>query len=220
MHTDRQMQTYLLCSECEDILNKGGETWTIPKLATMKKKFPLYDALLKGPVIELDESGGVYSATENRHIDIEKLSHFAMGIFWKASIHSWKGDEGKPLIDLGIHSEAIRLWLRAEEKFPHNLCLSIMLSKPGRALVAVTGPVETVESSGRNFLLYVPGIVFTLNSGEALDLDMRRTCFLTDAAHPVLISDESNEMLWQRLGQHFRESRKTKAYLARKAKRS
>ena len=90
MHTDRQMQDYLLCPRCEDILNKGGETWTIPKLATMRKSFPLYDILTKGPEAGHDETWTMYFAAENADIDVEKLTHFAMGVFWKASVHSWK----------------------------------------------------------------------------------------------------------------------------------
>ena len=37
MVTDRQVQDYLLCLECEEVLNKGGETWVNPKLATIKE---------------------------------------------------------------------------------------------------------------------------------------------------------------------------------------
>jgi hypothetical protein len=220
MHTDRQMQDYLLCLDCEDALNRGGETWMIPRLATMKKDFPLYEALLMGPATELDEGGAVYSAADNQHIDIQKVCHFAVGIFWKASVHSWKGDEQKPMIDLGICSDRIRRWLRAEVEFPKNVCLSVMLLKPDRALIAAMGPVEVVERVPRNFLLYVPGILFTLTIGDSLELDEQAACFLNGPGHPVLVDDGPTEMLWRRLGQQFQESRKTKNYLARKAKRS
>jgi hypothetical protein len=35
--TDRQTQDYLLCKECEDTLNKGGESWIADKLATWER---------------------------------------------------------------------------------------------------------------------------------------------------------------------------------------
>lgn len=38
--TDQHVQEDLLCLKCEDILNKGGETWVNPKLATIKDGFP------------------------------------------------------------------------------------------------------------------------------------------------------------------------------------
>lgn len=54
--TDRQTQDYLLCQDCEDVLNKRGEGWVAGKLATFDGKFPLYDLLTKvSPV--LDEDG-------------------------------------------------------------------------------------------------------------------------------------------------------------------
>ena len=55
MPTDRHMTTYLLCSKCEDILSKGGETWVAPKLAWVDGRFPLFDLL---------EAAGGFSAAE------------------------------------------------------------------------------------------------------------------------------------------------------------
>jgi hypothetical protein len=98
MHTDRQMQDYLLCPRCEDILNKGGETWTIPKLATVEHNFPLYDILTKCPPAGQDKTWALHFTAENPEIDVEKLTHFALGIFWKASVHPWKGTEKSPMI--------------------------------------------------------------------------------------------------------------------------
>ena len=56
--TDRQTQDYLLCQNCEDVLNKGGEQWIANKLATWERTFPLYDLLTKVPP-EFDEDGMV-----------------------------------------------------------------------------------------------------------------------------------------------------------------
>ena len=142
MLTDRQMQHPLLCVECEEILNKGGEMWVNPKLATVTQDFPLYDILMKGPAAFQDEAGEIYFAAENPHIDIEKLAHFGMGIFWKAAVHSWKAKKGTSMIELGPYADTIRVWLRGESPFPNNVSLSVMLARPERALIAFTGPVE------------------------------------------------------------------------------
>jgi hypothetical protein len=220
MHTDRQMQDYLLCPACEDILNKGGETWTIPKLATMTKSFPLYDILIQRPAVGHDETWTMYFTAENPEIDVERLTHFAMGIFWKASVHSWKGGEKSPMIQLGPYSDEIRLWLRGESSFPKNICLDVMLSRPERALIAITGPLESTRKGWRTFFLYVPGIVFNLQVGKTIEPEMRATCFHEDPTHPILVADAITDMVWQRLGKQFHESRKTKGYLAAKAARS
>lgn len=105
MLTDHQVQDYLLCLDCEDILNKGGETWVNPKLATIKASFPLYDLLMKVAPAFQDEKGGVYWAAQNPDIDVEKLTHFAMGIFWKGAVHAWRIGREKIRIDLGPYAK-------------------------------------------------------------------------------------------------------------------
>jgi hypothetical protein len=87
------MQHPLLCLECEDILNQGGETWTNPRLTTVNEAFPFFAILVKHPAANEHEAGGLYSAAENPEIDVEKLTHFAIGICWKAAVHSWKAKE-------------------------------------------------------------------------------------------------------------------------------
>src|SRR5260370_37989737 len=60
MATDRQLQVYLLCSECEDRLNKGGETWLLPLLAQYEGPFPFYELLTKVPPDASFEEGAAY----------------------------------------------------------------------------------------------------------------------------------------------------------------
>jgi len=218
--TDRQTQAPLLCLPCEDILNKRGEGWTIPKLATIEHTFPLYDMVLKRPAAGHDETWSMYFVAENPEIDVEKLTHFALGIFWKGSVHSWKGGDRDPMIQLGPYSDAIRLWLRGEGSFPKHVCLNVILSRPERALIGIVGPVENVQRDWRTFFIHVPGIAFTIHVGKRLDSDMRATCFHENPDHPIIISDGITDRVWQRLGQQFHESRKTRGYLAAKAERS
>jgi hypothetical protein len=220
MHTDRQMQHPLLCVECEQILNKGGEMWVNPKLATVKQGFPLYDILMKGSAAFQDEAGGIYFAAENPHIDIDKLAHFSMGIFWKAAVHSWKAKERKPMIALGPYADTIRIWLRAESPFPKNVALSVMLARPNRAVVAFTGPVERRTKGWRTFWLYVPGVSFTLSVGRLIESEMRETCVHESATHPIFVSDDVMGVVWKRLREQYQESRRTKGYLEAKARRS
>src|SRR5450756_406723 len=68
-----------------------GESWLLPKLAQQDGPFPFLDILEKGSPIASKEGGLAYIASNNPEVDIEKLTHFALGIFWKASVHSWSG---------------------------------------------------------------------------------------------------------------------------------
>ena len=93
--SSREIQHPLLCKDCEDILNKNGESWMNSKLAAYEKKYPLYDLVVSGQLIFDEGDCRVFCATENPLIDADKIAHFAMGIFWKASIHSWRGRRGR-----------------------------------------------------------------------------------------------------------------------------
>src|SRR5207244_3641154 len=115
-----QTQTYLLCDDCENTLSRGGEAWVIGKLLTLEKEFPLYDLLTqREPDVAVDGML-IYCAASNPQIKADKLMHFALGVFWKASVHSWGLSENDSLIELGPYSEKIRLWLRSEGSFPEH----------------------------------------------------------------------------------------------------
>jgi hypothetical protein len=220
MQTDWQVQDYLLCLECEDILNRGGEMWVNPKLATIQKTFPLYDILMKGPAAHADDLGGVYLAAVNPGMDVEKLTHFAMGIFWKAAVHTWKIGREHIRIELGPYAEPLRHWLRGGGSFPKNMNLAFAMARPENALVILTGPVKQSPKRWQSFSLHVPGLLFTLHVGKLIDLEMRVCCFHENPQHPIFVCDDVMMALWTRVGEHYRDSRKTKGYLAGKAKRN
>ena len=219
MQTDRQVQDYLLCLDCEDILNKGGETWVCPKLATVKDGFPLYDLLMKGPAAFQDQMGGTYSAALNPHIDVERLTHFAMGIFWKGAVHTWRMGREKMRIDLGPYAEPIRLWLRGKSAFPKNVNLTLAMARPENTLVVLTGPTKQSPKRWHSFSLQVPGLLFTLHVGKLMDSEIKECCFHQDPAHPIFVSDDVMGALWKRMAEQYREYRKTKSYLEGKVKR-
>lgn len=218
MHTDRQTKAYLLCVECEDILNKGGESWTNTKLATVEHAFPLYDLLMNSYRAFEDATGGIYFAAANPDFDFQSLTHFAMGIFWKASVHSWKGGQRDPLIELGPYSDPIRTWLRGVSGFPKNVCITVTLSNPQRALVTLNEPTQTMFKKWHTFMLHVPGVLFMLNIGKTIELDMRDICFYANLAHPVFLSEDVTGQWNKQLGDHYRECRKSKSYLESLAK--
>jgi hypothetical protein len=223
MPTDRQIKSYLLCLDCEDILSKGGETWVCPKLAWVDQRFPLYDLLkVADGYIETDKEALLWAAN-NPAIDVEKIRHFAMGIFWKASVHSWKAGNGAPMIDLGGYDEEVRLWLRGESPFPRNVTLNLSVSRPERTQLTIGHPVEVpMPKAGRTwrrYHLHLVGAMFSINVGETIGLEEKMICFYREPRHPVLVSDHVTGILEQKYAEHFAESRKTKAYLKSKRRR-
>jgi hypothetical protein len=97
---------------------------------------------------------------------------------------------------------------------------SLPSQKPSSHLVVLTGPVKQSAKRWHSFSPQVPGLPFTLHLGKLIDVEMKDCCFHEDPMHPMFIADDVMEALWNKLGEHYRESRKTKSYLAAKAKRA
>jgi hypothetical protein len=218
--TDRQTQDYLLCHECEDRFNKGGETWLTPKLATMDRTFPFYDLLTRLPAAFEEDGLAFYFAANNPDIKVEKLTQFAMGLFWKASVHSWAGqNKTEPRIELGPYSETTRKWLLGEANFPLHVYLSMAVSRPARAQITFSEPREGVGHPDRCYFTYVPGILFMISVGKQAPPETLATCLHTNPEHPIIISDDLTDEIELLFAKSFLQSRKTAAFLRSKAKR-
>jgi hypothetical protein len=194
VQTSRQVQHRLLCQDCEDLLNKGGENWLLPLLATMDKKFPLLDIIERLRPDEVDGELHMYAASRNPAIEIDKLIHFAIGVFWKASIHSWEGGTKTPRIELGPYGGRVRSFLRGETPFPQNMGLVLGVLPREKALVSFSLPYRNPVREFHGFTFHVPGVVFVLSVGKNLGADIPRICFATNPAHPILVADLAQDI--------------------------
>jgi len=216
--TDRQTQDFLLCKDCEDVLNRGGETWVNDKLATREKTFPLYDILVQRAP-DFDEDGfAVYFTAKNPHLKAVKLTHFALGIFWKASVHAWSGTRTESLIELGPYSDKVRMWLRGENQFPNYVYLVAVVARPERAQPFMTEPYEGERSGWRTFNFCVPGLAFMLNVGKTVDEALRALCIHNSPEYPISVADWLSDRFQNVFAEQFHEARKTKSFLKSMAK--
>lgn len=189
IETSRQQQHPLLCRECEELLNKNGENWIVPLFARLDGSFPFYDLLTRMAPAVVDGDSAMYAAARNPEIDTEKLIHFAMGIFWKAAVHSWSGSRSEPLIDLGPYAEPIRKYLKGENALPKGIVLMIgVLRKPVKH-IAFNAPYRGSASDWHNFLLYILGIEFTILVGKAVGPEEREASFSGNPERPILLGD-------------------------------
>lgn len=218
MQTSRQVQHRLLCGDCEDALNKGGETWLLPLLATIDGRFPLLDIIERFEPDVPDGDLRAYAASRNPAIEIDKLIHFAMGVFWKASIHSWEGGNQTPRIELGPYRESVRTFLGGETPFPKNMGLVLGVQPREKALVSFSLPYRNPEREFHGFTFHVPGIVFVLSVGKNLGRNMPLMCFATNPAHPILVADLARDIagVGASIFAKARKSRKLIEYMGRK----
>ena len=218
MPTSRQLQHRLLCRACEDVLNKGGENWLLPLLATIDKKFPLLDIIERVKPDAVDGDLRTYAASRNPGIEIDKLIHFAMGIFWKASIHSWKSDEKTSQIDFGPYGERVRSFLLGKTAFPKNMGLVLSVNPREKALISISVPYRNPARECYGFTFHIPGLLFVLNVGKKLPPDMPLICFATNPTHPILVADLSKDIasVGSSIFGKAHKSKKLIEYMARK----
>jgi hypothetical protein len=194
MASDRELQFPLLCADCEDCLNKGGETWLLPLLATYEGSFPFHDLLTRLPPEEEFEGARGYYAVKNPEIQAEKVAHFAMGIFWKAAVHSWRGGKKGPLIELGPYAEKVRTFLRGETGFPEHMILTVgVLPKPVK-YISCCLPYRGSNTGWFNYLLYMCGIEFALEVGKMIPAEAHPNCFAANPLRPILLFDFSEDI--------------------------
>ena len=154
----------------------------------------------------------IYFTRRNPEIAVDKRAHFALGIFWKASAHSWNGTSTAPL-EPGPYADAIRRWLRAEADFPKHVYLRVVIASPQAAQIALTGPYETPRDTWHHFFLHVPGLVLLLDVGKTVREVERSLCFYHDLEHPIVVCDEFMRHCSTMMAAEMKNSRKTNAYL-------
>jgi len=191
MHSSRQTKDFLLCKECDNLLSKNGENWVIPKLARQNGQFLLADHLQNFPPDAEQENFKIYGVGKNSYIDVSKLSHFGMGVFWKASVHSWAGDRKMPMIELGPYGDRVRHFLLGTGRFPAHMSLHVMVAPKDHALVTIGQPYRGRAKAYRNFAFYVPGIQFVLYVGRQITDAIKQLCFYRNPSHPIVVYDTS-----------------------------
>ena len=215
MPATRHVKDYLLCLDCENRLNRDGESWVLPRLATTHTRFPMYQALVSEGPIMADSEFTVYSGAHNPLIEVDSIVNFALGLFWKASVHSWKGGSSKePLIDLGPYSERFRRFLFDKTKFPEHVALWVCAASPESAIMGFHPPYETERSpTWRNFLCLVPGVHLMLAVGKGIPYDLSKFSISHNLQAPILVWDRISGNLRNQLKSTFLRANKTQSFL-------
>ena len=208
-YTARQRKHSLLCRDCDAAMSVDGEDWTIPLLARMDGTFPLYDLLQKIPPDYADAQVAGYSVSRNPEIDVFKLTHFGVGVFWRASVHSWRGKESGNLIEIGPYSEELRKFLRREGPFPKFVGLTVAMLPPPVRHIAFCEPYRGAARELHHFMFYVPGIAFALAVGKKIG-DAKDNCFYSNPAHPIVVSEISDDLkaVMRKVAKNARMSRR------------
>ena len=112
----------------------------MPKLATIDQKFTFYDLLVTVPPDTAEDGSAAYACTRNDKIGFRKLTNFAIGVFWKASVHSWEEGKTAPLIELAKYRDSLRSFLIRKGPFPQRAYLTIGVMPPEKAVIGFNMP--------------------------------------------------------------------------------
>jgi hypothetical protein len=199
--TSKQTTDYLLCSDCEGVLDRMGEKHVLPLLAD-ENGFPLYSLLTKVPPDFAEPDLVVYSCAKIPSLDCDKITHFATGIFWKAAVHAWQTGASMVKIDLKGREEELREYLLGAKPFPDDVALVLRIAPPSVPLLSAVAPFTVRDASLNMHWFYVPGIDFCLHVGEQASREFREGCFVHNPGRPVFV----DPTVALTLGKLYRES--------------
>jgi len=193
--TTKQTKAYLLCPECDGSLNLKGERWLFPRLPVLHGAFPLYDSLMKGQRLWNDAERALYATAGNPEIDADKLTHFALGMFWKASLYPWNPRIAGPSIDLGAAGETLRCYLRGECDLTSRIALTVTVDSSPIKLPALHPPYQSSHRDfDKSFHFFVPGILFNLLIGDNARATAGITS-ITESPYRAIIVEEIAKLI-------------------------
>jgi hypothetical protein len=160
-----QIKDYLLCSECEQYLNRHGENW-VTRFAFNGRTFRLRDILLNATPVEQTEDDKLvpYAGAEIQHMNMDTLIFFGLSMFWRASVHTWTLLDTEIHLPLGPDEEPLRRWLLGQVCLPANMAMSVMVAGEGmlwRSFVAY-GPSGEEGMPEKRYVIMLAGLNFML----------------------------------------------------------
>jgi hypothetical protein len=192
VQTSEQVKDYLLCSACELLFQQRGEDWVM-KNGPRRGRFLMREALTRSPNFGSVEAGDIYKDPFDEAFDLEKLIYFGASVFWRVSVHHWRGLEHlMTRAKLPESSEeALRTFLLHEDQFPTDLVMLISISKT-EPLPHLTHPSPMLRSKEggpeiAGYAFMIPGLQFRVLCGD-LSTDMLRGSAAVPP-HAVFLTD-------------------------------
>jgi hypothetical protein len=178
IQTNFRVAEYLLCPDCEERLNKHGETWVLANAFRGGVEFPLRQALRDGTPAATLPSFKLFVADQLPSVDLDRIIHFALSVFWKASAANWSSLDHTSRLNLGPYAEHIRRFLLNEGPFPKKTALIVSVAGSDNPPLVSIFPYSGRSGSTRQHRFSIPGMTFWLHMGE-LPPSMSALCAAT-----------------------------------------
>jgi hypothetical protein len=189
--SSEQARRHVLCSDCEQRLNRLGEKWILRHCYRGRGVFRLRTELRKrtplGPVSEIE----AYSASME---EVAILAYFSLSTVWRASLCDWPA-RGRTYhsIDLGPYQEQLRRYLLGESDVPSNIALIVTLSQMAIPVLAFNLPVSYRADGCRCHGFHIPGMSFVIAIAKGMPGSWPDICIFRNPLRPIIISTVSDE---------------------------
>lgn len=193
--TQKQVKDYLLCTRCEQRLNKLGECYVLKKMQHAGG-FPLLDRLRVSPAIDFSLREGIHSGAAVG-LDTEMLAHFALSVVWRSAVHTWHSPDGRTIhsVNLGAYQEPIRKYLVGEGPFPAGITTLVTACTDRESQNVAYYPTPTLGTPNTAVAFLVCGIHFTVFLGPTFPPTIRQMCCFSSSKQLVFSRNIKNTTL-------------------------
>jgi len=168
--TSKQVSSPFLCTDCEQLFSKSGETFISGQCFRRNGDFRLRDLLESSHPLMEEPNFKIFDGRQLLGSKVEKILYFAASIFWRSSSHRWKmGDSDVGKISLvGEYQEQFRLYLLGKSAFPTNARIFVHVSSEPEPDLTLVYPCTTRVDRVRRHKFYIPGLLFILFLGKSV----------------------------------------------------
>ncbi len=186
--TSKQVSDYILCSDCEQLLNRNGESWMLRQVWN-GKRFPLLDRLRLAHQDYALPDALVFSGSAVG-IDTDKLAYFALSVIWRAAVHRWDTPFGgkTQAIHLGTAEEATRRFLLGQSGFPAAVTLMVTVCSDTASAGSFFMPCRVSGVPMKGFALLTLGVHF-LAYLEPLPVEIRELCCVKSTRRLIFLKN-------------------------------
>ena len=197
VQSSKQQWAFLLCEPCEAILSREAEDWIFRHGMKADGNFPLADVLRKvrPSVGTLADHTRLYEGILIPEINSHAITHFAIGIFWKASVYEWNTDKTIPVNLLGYQDE-FRRFLLGEAVFPQDAVLTVLVREAGAIDRLTHTPFGSVGAVTATYQFPIPGFSFVLTIGKNIPQRISQYCFVRGLGSPIVTTVAVEEFLF------------------------
>jgi hypothetical protein len=190
LQTAVQVEAPLLCRECEQRLNNGGERWVLQNCFRSAEGFKLQDVLTAANPLHRRRDSVIYAGVQIAGVNMDALAYFAASVIWRAAAHTWKYHDSREQLSLGPYYDAFRLYLLGRQEFPTSaaLWINVWLTPINLCVMPRTLPANGYRH--HNFT--VPGISFHLFVGQRIPVGARFACAVRSPERMIILSDSMN----------------------------